>query len=88
MDCGVVGKPDHDGDPAVHSAVLTLTESRVAVEMRQVEYDTVSWASALQQEGVDPIFIEPLVTGMWTNIISSLPEVERERATATLPMKG
>ncbi|HEY9880390.1 MAG TPA: metallophosphoesterase [Leptolyngbyaceae cyanobacterium] len=84
VNCGVVGKPDHDGDPAVHYAVLTLAEGKVEIEMRRVDYDYLSWAKTLQQEGVDPVFIEPLRTGIWTTGISSLPRVERERATARL----
>lgn len=50
--------------------------------MRRVNYDYLGWAETLQQEGVDPVFIEPLCTAIWTTGISSLLEVEREQAGA------
>src|SRR5262245_21168634 len=40
VNCGVVGKPDHDGDTAVHYAVVDLPQDGDAtVEIRRVEYD-------------------------------------------------
>lgn len=80
VNCGVVGKPDHDGDPAVHYALLAVAAGGITIEIRRVEYDHLSWANQLAQEGVDPIFIEPLRTGVWTTGLSSLPAVEQQRA--------
>ncbi|GAB4445951.1 MAG: metallophosphoesterase family protein [Cyanobacteria bacterium J069] len=73
INCGVVGKPDHDGDTAVHYALLTVANRTVTAEIQRVEYDHIAWANRLEQEGVDPIFIEPLRTGYWTTGVSSLP---------------
>jgi diadenosine tetraphosphatase ApaH/serine/threonine PP2A family protein phosphatase len=75
--CGVVGKPDHDGDPAVHYALLKNNARENSLEIRRVEYDYQSWCAQLASEGVDPIFIEPLHTGLWTTGAASLPERER-----------
>lgn len=78
--CGVVGKPDHDGDLAVHYAVITVADASVFdVEIRRVEYDYLDWVSTLEREGVDPIFIEPIRTGVWTSGVDSLPLTERSR---------
>ncbi len=75
--CGVVGKPDHDGDPAVHYLILELTEDAVTAEIRRVEYDHEGWATQLRHEGVDVVFVEPLITGIWTVGVKSLPPVEQ-----------
>lgn len=78
VNCGVVGKPDHDGDPAVHYALLTVAHGEITAIIQRVEYDHLAWAEALEQEGVDPIFIEPLCTGVWTTGVSSLPLQQRQ----------
>ncbi len=75
--CGVVGKPDHDGDPAVHYLILEVTGAGVAVEIRRVEYDHETWAAQLRREGVAEVYVEPLATGIWTVGVKSLPPVER-----------
>lgn len=85
VNCGVVGKPDHDGDPAVHYALLRAEQDRFAVEIRRVEYDHRSWVAQLQSEGVDPIFVEPLRTGLWTTGAASLPPLELKRARKGIP---
>lgn len=77
VNCGVVGKPDHDGDPAVHYALVTVADGQVSATIQRVEYDHLTWANILEQEGVDPIFIEPLRTGFWTTGVSSLPALQR-----------
>ncbi|HEY9877519.1 MAG TPA: hypothetical protein V6D29_03630 [Leptolyngbyaceae cyanobacterium] len=46
-----MGKPDYAGNPAVHYAVLTLTDSRVEIAMGRVEYDSVGWANRLSRRG-------------------------------------
>ena len=79
VNVGAVGKPDHDGDPAVHYAVLHLEPSGVRASLERVLYDAQSWADQLAAEGVDPIFTEPLRTGWWTIGVKSLPEAERTR---------
>ncbi len=80
--CGVVGKPDHDGDPAVHSALVDLTGGSPAVEIRRVAYDHEAWADQLAREGVADVFVEPLRTGVWTTGVASLPAAEQHRADA------
>lgn len=78
--CGVVGKPDHDADPAVHYAMVTVEKASVQeVTIQRVEYEYHNWADTLECEGIDPVFIEPLRTGIWTSGLTSLPTVERNR---------
>jgi diadenosine tetraphosphatase ApaH/serine/threonine PP2A family protein phosphatase len=71
--CGVVGKPDNDGDPAVHYLIVTLTAGSVEdIVIQRVEYDYLDWSNTLEREGVDSMFIEPLRTGFWTYGVASL----------------
>jgi diadenosine tetraphosphatase ApaH/serine/threonine PP2A family protein phosphatase len=80
VNCGVVGKPDHDGDPAVHYALLDLPEGREPrVEIRRVAYDHESWARRMEAVGIGPVFVEPVRTGVWTTGVASLPVAERHR---------
>lgn len=82
--CGVVGKPDHDGDPAVHYVVLNVEDTGVqAVTIRRVEYDYRNWADTLEREGINPVLLEPLCTGIWTSGVTSLPTTERNRYLIT-----
>ena len=81
VNCGVVGKPDHDGDPAVHYALFEMPQRAgeaglIAIE--RVEYNCRQWANQLAREGVEEIFLSPLRTGVWTCGLSSLPTGERE----------
>jgi len=78
INCGVVGKPDHDGDPAVHYALLHLDGAAIRAEIRRVAYDHQAWADQLASEGVEPIFTEPLRDGWWTVGRNSLPQWERD----------
>ena len=77
VNCGAVGKPDHDGDTAVHYAVLDALGGTYDAEIRRVPYDHPAWASQLRNEGVDSVFVEPLLTGVWTTGVASLPEAEQ-----------
>lgn len=77
VNCGATGKPDHDGDPAVHYALIDLRAHGSVIELRRVEYDHALWAAQLRQEGVEEIFTEPLLSGIWTVGINSLPEAEQ-----------
>lgn len=82
VNCGTVGKPDHDGDPGVHYTFLTFRpgggfDSGVRVEIRRVAYDHAGWAERLRREGVEEVFVTPLETGIWTTGVASLPEAER-----------
>jgi len=79
VNCGVVGKPDHDGDPAVHYALLHLEDAGFRPEIRRVAYDHESWAARLSEAGVEAIFTRPLRDGWWTVGRNSLPHWERER---------
>jgi diadenosine tetraphosphatase ApaH/serine/threonine PP2A family protein phosphatase len=81
LNCGTVGKPDNDGDPAVHYAFLRASAQRQWIAtIRRVEYDHRAWSAQLGREGVDAIFTEPLRTGWWTTGVKSLPAAERNRA--------
>lgn len=78
INCGVVGKPDHDHDAAVHYATVDLVEGRVGqLEIQRVEYDHLAWAEQLDREGVDDLFTIPLRNGVWTCGILSMPTTER-----------
>jgi len=80
VNCGVVGKPDHDGDPAVHYALIELPRNGDAsLEIRRVSYDHQGWARTMETRGVAPIFVEPVRTGVWTSGVASLPPSERFR---------
>ncbi|MCC6537640.1 MAG: metallophosphoesterase family protein [Bryobacterales bacterium] len=80
VNCGVTGKPDHDGDPAVHYAYLDLAAgSEPQIEIRRVVYDHESWASKMETIGIANVFVEPLRTGVWTSGVASLPASERFR---------
>jgi diadenosine tetraphosphatase ApaH/serine/threonine PP2A family protein phosphatase len=80
VNCGVVGKPDHDGDPAVHYAVLDLPRGgEPRLEIRRVEYDHDAWARRMEEAGIAPVFVEPVRTGRWTTGVASLPAAERHR---------
>ncbi|HEY6368454.1 MAG TPA: metallophosphoesterase [Candidatus Binatia bacterium] len=84
FNCGTAGKPDNDGDPAVHYAFLHASSKQPwTVTIRRVEYDHVSWARQLEHENVDPIFTEPLRTGWWTTGVKSLPALEKRRSKST-----
>lgn len=76
---GVTGKPDDDGDPAVHYAIVCIRSGVVDAEIRRVAYDHETWARQLAAEGVPRVFIDPLITGRWTTGVASLPDTERER---------
>ncbi len=79
VNCGVVGKPDHDGDPAVHYAMVDLAGGEARIEIRRVTYDHDNWARTMEAAGISPVFIEPVRTGIWTTGIASLPASERFR---------
>ncbi len=80
VNCGVTGKPDHDGDPAVHYALLDLPAgAEPCIEIRRVTYDHQSWAATMESLGIANVFVEPLRTGIWTSGVASLPASERFR---------
>lgn len=80
VNCGVVGKADHDGDPAVHYALIDLAvPGEPHIEIRRVEYDYEQWARTMENAGIAPIFVEPIRTGVWTSGVASLPASERFR---------
>jgi diadenosine tetraphosphatase ApaH/serine/threonine PP2A family protein phosphatase len=89
MNCGAVGKPDHDGDPAVHYGVIELPdEGPPALEIRRVAYDHLSFANKLEGLGVPDIFVRPLRTGVWTSGVASLPAAERGRPLRAIDARG
>lgn len=78
VNCGVVGKPDHDHDAAVHYATIDLQAGGIGeVAIQRVEYDHLGWADQLDREGVDDLFTIPLRNGVWTCGILSMPPTER-----------
>lgn len=80
MNCGAVGKADHDGDPAVHYATIELPAAgpaRLAIE--RVTYEHEAFARAMEGRGISPVFVEPVRTGIWTIGVASLPSSERHR---------
>lgn len=78
INIGVAGKPDHDGDPAVHYAIIRADEKGgLNAELRRVAYNHPAWCAQLRREGIGELFITPLETGRWTIGLSSLPERER-----------
>ncbi|MBM4261599.1 MAG: hypothetical protein FJ145_09220 [Deltaproteobacteria bacterium] len=85
VNCGTAGKPDNDGDPAVHYAVLNAATAPWQIQIRRVEYSCQAWADQLDREGVDRIFTEPLRTGWWTTGVKSLPTFERNKARQKNP---
>ncbi|MGH7884911.1 MAG: metallophosphoesterase family protein [Thermodesulfobacteriota bacterium] len=74
--CGVAGKSDNDGDPAVHYLILSL-ENSFKLEIRRVAYDYKKWADKLKEIGINYIFINEILTGCWTCGIKSLPQDEK-----------
>ena len=79
MNCGVTGKPDHDGDTAVHYALLEApSPGELRLSLRSVGYDHAAWAQELRSQGIPEIFVSPLETGVWTTGVASLPELERK----------
>jgi diadenosine tetraphosphatase ApaH/serine/threonine PP2A family protein phosphatase len=80
VNVGVIGRPDNDGDPAVHSAILTAPArpgEPPAVEIRRVEYDHERLAAAMRDERLLDLFIETIRTGWWTTCLEILPAKER-----------
>jgi len=81
VNCGVVGKPDHDGDPAVHYALLDLAAgSGPRAQIRRVSYDYEAFARRMEAHSIDPVFVKPLRTGWWTTGHRSLPPEEAHRS--------
>ena len=77
---GVTGKPDHDGDPAVHYAIVAEVSGETpSPVIQRVTYDHERWIEQLQSESVPSIFIQPLHTGRWTTGVESLPDSERKK---------
>ncbi len=78
--CGAVGLPDHDADPAVHYLVVTADESRpLQFQMARVEYDCEPLVGEWLAQGLDPRVVEPHRTGIWTHGLEDLPPRERHR---------
>lgn len=89
VNCGVVGKADHDGDPAVHYAYVELpADGAPRIEIRRVEYDCTGWAERMEAAGIAPIFVEPVRTGVWTTGVASLPASERFRWLRSSPSRN
>lgn len=86
VNCGAVGKADHDGDPAVHYALIEVPHGAPPVlELRRVTYDHEAWARQLEAAAIAPTFVAPIRTGVWTTGVASLPASERHRYLRELP---
>ena len=84
--CGVCGKPDHDGDPSVHYATLPLRAGTVPQpRIERVTYDHAAWANQLDAEGVDDVFTASLRDGIWRCGLLSLPSAERDHQLPAEP---
>jgi diadenosine tetraphosphatase ApaH/serine/threonine PP2A family protein phosphatase len=80
VNCGAVGKPDHDGDPAVHYALVDLPRgAEASLEIRRIGYDHEAFARRCETRGIADVFVSPLRTGIWTVGVASLPAGERHR---------
>lgn len=71
VNVGAVGKPDHDGDTAVHYAIIEPRHP--SARIRRVVYDQGAWAARLVDEGVEPCVANQLTTGRWAWGTSTLP---------------
>jgi diadenosine tetraphosphatase ApaH/serine/threonine PP2A family protein phosphatase len=83
VNVGAIGRPDNDGDPAVHYALLRATGDLgqpVSVEMRRIEYDHGALAEEMRAEGLPEEFVETILTGWWTCCLEQLPAKERARS--------
>lgn len=78
VNCGAAGKPDHDGDPAVHYARVSFA-SGAAAEIRRVAYDHAAAVAELLARGADPRFANVLASGVWAWGTGALPPAERDR---------
>ena len=81
--CGASGKPDHDGDPAVHYLLLEVRSNPPGMRICRVEYDAEKWVEQLTEEGVDEVYRQPLLTGQWTYGLSQVPEPELNERDAS-----
>lgn len=80
VNVGVIGRPDNDGDPAVHYVLLTAGSDRatpVVSELRRVDYDHERLAREMEAEAIAGEFVETIRTGWWTTCLEVLPARER-----------
>ncbi len=80
VNCGAVGLPDDDGDPAVHYALVAFDKEEPKVSIERVVYDVDSWARRLEAERMETAFVESLRSGWCSCGLASLPPREREHA--------
>lgn len=83
VNVGAIGRPDNDGDTAVHYALITATgrsDEPIEVEFRRVEYDHEALAAEMRDEGLPEEFVETILTGWWTTCLEVLPAKERSRS--------
>jgi hypothetical protein len=74
VNCGAVGKPDHDGDPAVHYALIEVTRDGLKhAAIRRVVYDHEAFARELERDGIADVFTEPLRLGAWRSRVAAPP---------------
>ncbi len=87
VNVGSVGRPDNDGDPAVHYAVLEYDDRRRdwSASFRRVVYDHEAWADYLEEQQAPQELVSSLRTGRWPEGLKGLPmsEIESRRSVAS-----
>lgn len=80
VNVGVIGRPANDGQPRVWYAMLEDRDGDLRVELLPLEYDHVSLAVEMQQQGLPREFIDTIRHGWWTTCLEILPARERARS--------
>jgi len=80
VNVGVIGRPANDGQPGVWYAMLEDRDGDLRVELLPLEYDHVSLALEMQQQGLPREFIDTIRHGWWTTCLEILPARERARS--------
>lgn len=80
VNVGAIGRPDNDGDPAVHYVILSASRDSLRSELRRVPYDHVRLARDMREEGILEAFVDTILTGWWTTCLEVLPARERSRS--------
>ena len=83
VNVGSCGRPDHDGDPAVHAALIDLDGAHGDPRILRVPYDHLAWCAALRAEGVASALVAQLERGRWAHGSGALPPAEARARAAT-----
>ncbi len=80
VNVGVIGRPANDGQPGVWYAMLEARDGDLGVELLPLEYDHVSLAREMLQQGLPQEFIDTIRHGWWTTCLEILPARERAKS--------